>query len=228
MSVKKINKTASEKFDTFRETVEKKVGKPEEPEENKVNKTIIDSLKNFADQARIQKLKATAFESQATLFINQKTKRKIYAKNNTETKTLVYRLNDGIAEGERLIDLSTNQLYDIKYVSRDPKIIKVEVDGEKYEIVCKEARYELSDGKKDRSEEINKLLDSLERSINDAKDGMVIKRKPETLRLFGLFKEKVQNGEKDQALFNQFLDSLTMLSPYLPAAAQKIIYLLDH
>ncbi|HEY8419222.1 MAG TPA: hypothetical protein VIL03_02180 [Clostridia bacterium] len=227
MSERKVD-IDTQKFDNFRETVEKKVGKPEQPKEDKLTKTIVDSIRSFADQTKLEKLKASAFESKAALFVNQHTKRQLYARVNTETKTLLYRMNDGIAPGERLIDLSTNQFYDIKSVNPDHKIVKVEVEGEEYDIVCREAQYELTDGKKDHTEEIKKLLDSLEISINNAKDGIVIKRKPEALRLFGLFKEVVLKGEKDEELFRKFIDALNMLSPYLPATVQKIIYLLDH
>ncbi|HEY8443413.1 MAG TPA: hypothetical protein VIL24_01270 [Clostridia bacterium] len=225
MSDKKVD---TQKFDTFRETVEQRVGKPEQPKEDRMTKTIVDSIRSFADQTKLEKQKAAAFEAKATLFVNQTTKRQLYAKVNTETKTLLYRINDGIAAGERLIDLSTNQFYDIKAVDPELKTIKVQVEGNDYDIACREAQYELTDGKKDHSEEINKLLNDLETSIKNAKDGIVIKRKPEALRLFGLFKEKVLNNEKDEELFRKFIDALNMLSAYLPATVQKIIYLLDH
>ncbi|HEY8423424.1 MAG TPA: hypothetical protein VIL23_01525 [Clostridia bacterium] len=228
MSDKKVEQVDTQKFDTFREAFTNVIGKPEEPKEDKMTKSIVDSIRNFADQTRMEKQKASAFEAKAKLFVNQNTKRQLYAIVNADNKTLLYRLNDSVAAGERLIEISTNQFYEIKSINPDKKSIKVQVEGNEYEIVCTEACYELTDGRQDHSEEIKNLLDSLERSINNAKDGIIIKRKPEALRLFGLFKEKVLNNEKDEQLFNQFIDALNMLSPYLPAAAQKIIYLLDH
>lgn len=230
MSDKKgIDEKGTQKFDTFRDAVEKNImNKPEAPKEDKLTKNIVDSIRSFADQTRTEKLKASAFEEKATLFVNQNTKRQMYARINTIDKTLLYRLNDSVSINERLIDISTNQIYEIKSINPDKITIQVQVEDKEYDILCRQAQYELTDGKKDHTEEIKKLLSDLETSIKNAKDGFVIKRKPEALRLYDLFKEKVLKFEKDQELFNQFIDTLNMLSPYLPATVQKILYLLDH
>ncbi|NLC16418.1 MAG: hypothetical protein GX756_00855 [Clostridiales bacterium] len=226
---KGIDEKGTQKFDTFREAVEQNIiNKKEVPKEDKLKQNIVDSIRSFADQAKIEKLKSSAFEAQANLFVNQNTKRKMYAKINSVQKTLSYRLNDPVAVNDRLIDISTNQIYEIKSINPDKKTIKVQADDAEYEVLCREAQYELTDGKQDHTEEIKDLLNKLETSINNAKDGIVIKRKPEALRLFGIFKEKVLNNQKDEEFFNKFIDALNMLSPYLPAAVQKIIYLLDH
>ncbi|HHW90624.1 MAG TPA: hypothetical protein GX745_06980 [Clostridiales bacterium] len=226
---KGIDEKGTQKFDTFREAVEQNlINKKEVPKEDKLKQNIVDSIRSFADQAKTEKLKSLAFEAQASLFVNQNTKRQMHAKVDTNQKTLLYRLNDSVAVNDRLIDISTNQFYEIKSIKPDKKTIKVKADDIEYDVLCREAQFELTDGKQDHTEEIKDLLDKLKTSIDKAKDGIVIKRKPEALRLYEMFKEKILNNQKDEELFNKFIDALNMLSPYLPAAAQRIIYLLDH
>ena len=103
------------------------------PKEDKQT-NIVDSIQ-FSDQAKIEKLKSSAFEAQANLFVNQNTKRKMYAKINSVQKTLSYRLNDPVAVNDRLIDISTNQIYEIKSINPDKKTIKVQADDAEYEVL---------------------------------------------------------------------------------------------
>ena len=219
----------NDKFDTFRDAFEKNlVNNKEIPQANKRTVNIADSIRDFADQTKLEKMKKAAFEAEATSLVNQNAKRPLFARVNLSSKTILYRISDSVGVEDRLLNTNNNQVYIIKSISQDRKNIKFSHDDAEYEVWCKEASFEIGDSKPDNSEDIIKLLNDLENSINKAKDGIVIKRKPEVLRLFKFFKNCVLNNEKEEKLFKDFIDALNMLSPYLPAAAQKIIFLLEH
>ncbi|HEY8389932.1 MAG TPA: hypothetical protein VIL26_03170 [Clostridia bacterium] len=218
-----------DKFDTFRNAFEKNLVKNKEiPQASKQAASVVESIRDFADQTKLEKMKRAAFEKDAVKVVNQNAKKTLFAHVNMTDKTLFYRISDPVGAGDRLLNLDNNQLYIIKSVSSDRMNKKFKYEDAEYEIWCNVATFEIGDSKPDNSEDISKLLDDLENSINKARDGFVIKRKPEALRLFKFFKNCVLNGEKEEKLFKDFIDALNLLSPYLPAAAQRIIFLMDH
>lgn len=218
-----------DKFDTFRDAFEKNlINNKEIPQANKQTVSVVESIRDFADQTKVEKMKKAAFENDATKVVNQNAKKTFFAKISLAEKTILYRISDPVSVGDRILNTSNNQLYIVRSISQDRRNIKVQYENTEFEIWCNEAHFDIGDTRPDNSEDILKLLDDLENSINKAKDGIVIKRKPEVLQLFKYFKNCVLNKEKEEDLFKEFIDKLNMLSPYLPAAAQRIIFLLDH
>ena len=218
-----------DKFDTFRDAFEKNlINNKEVPQNNKRTVNVVESIRDFADQTKLEKMKRAAFETTASKLVNQNARKNLFAKVNVSEKTILYRMSDPVGINDRLLNTTNNQLYIIRSISQDKKNLKIAYEGSEYEIWCNEAHFDVGDTRPDNTEDISKLLDDLENSINKAKDGFLIKRKPEVLRLFKYFKNCVLNKEKEEQLFKDFIDALNLLSPYLPAAAQRIIFLLEH
>lgn len=223
-SIEKEKNNENDKFDSFHKAfVENVVSNKVSDEKDNRTDALVDSIKEFADKSKQEKLKKEAFQSYFTKFINKTSDKELYAK--VVDRKIYCRISDTIKVKDNLLNTENNKTYVINSISPDRVNVDISYAGINFSYWCNEVEISFLSVLEDNPE-IPSLLSQLEEGINATKVNFLNKKKSEALKLFGFFKNVVINKEQEEILFKNFNVVLNSLDPNLAELANKIISLM--